>query len=638
MRRFGGSVTVFLALALTSMMALTGGLFESARAAGQNAYVQTALDSSLESVMSGYHREVFDQYRIFVLEADTPDDIREMMEPYLDAYFDETKFYPFAGKELRVSEPVRITDEEGRYFDDEAVSYMKFGLLPALASPESFGETAEETDQNKSFGMVTEDFKVSGRGVLRLEKAADKIYDALARKRHLMEEGDAALREADGGYFRRRTEALKRELGNFPDLVRQYDEAADALGEEIRAAEEKSEAERDRLSEAGSQAVEERLREYHSYTDADGTRRKQMHTYADEAAADLVTADEALARADEVEEIIASWEDDEEDDGGDDDEDDEDEEDDEEELWRTVLSITARYHRESPGKAKRDRQKMDLLETLSGLADSAILALCVPKEMTVSEGQTVLSGFPSACAGTSPGEARSSAPGGGIADLPSRLLFDEYGIHFFDNFRTAKEDKSFRYELEYLLYGREKDRENLTRTVMSLFAVREGANLLLLLGDEEKKAEARAAAAAIAGAAGPLSVVVYSMILTVWASLESISDVRILLSGGKIPPVKGTDDWKVSLSGFLSQGLGVLDGISAEEDTRGMDYEAWLRIFLLLTDRRTLRYRMMDMIQENITREEPGFQMDKCIYRVEASVSCRGVLVPVEKKAVREYR
>ncbi len=644
MRKYGGSVTVFLALTLVSLMALTGGLFETVRAAGQNTYVQTALDSSLESLMSGYHREVFERYRIFVLENASAGRLRDQLEPYLDAYLGEAAFYPVTGRKLTVCEPVMITGEDGTYFDDEAAAYMKAGILPAIADSATILRTSSDTDSAESFGEVTEELAVSGRGVLRLEKARDRIFDALAAQKSLMDAGDAALSTCDGGTFRKKTGELKRELSRMPELAAAYDRAAEKLGEELDQAERKASAERERLSDAGRQAADERLAEYRSYTDENGARREEVRRIEAESAENLVTADRVLARADEVEEILASREEDDDDDDEDggpagDDDNDDDDEDDEASLWRSVLAVTGAYHRKAPERSGRNRRKLDLLETLSGLTEDAVLALCVPEGMPVSRGSVNPAGFPSAEFTAGAGRMRCSPEDGASGDFPSRLLFDEYGLRFFDSFRTAQEGKGFRYEAEYLLFGKRGDRENLTMTVMALVGVRTALNLLSLLADEGKTAEARGAAAAIAGTAGPFSAVVYSLILTVWASLEAVSDVRVLLSGGKVPLSGQQGEGTLSLSAILERGLGALDFSGAGgAGESGIDYPGYLRLFLLLTDRRTLRYRMMDMIQENIGRSEPGFSMAGCAFRVEAAFSCRGVLVPVEKRAVREYR
>ena len=47
----------------------------------------------------------------------------------------------------------------------------------------------------------------------------------------------------------------------------------------------------------------------------------------------------------------------------------------------------------------------------------------------------------------------------------------EYGIRYFSAF---KPDPPSFYQLEYILYGKEKDRENLEASVLRLTALRQG--------------------------------------------------------------------------------------------------------------------------------------------------------------------
>ena len=123
------SITVFLSLILTCICALMGGLFESVRTAGSGWYMQMALDSSLDSLMSKYHRDVWEQYRIFALEFDESGGLAAEMEPYLDSYFRDAPFYLVTDRNLTVSSPVLITDGGGRWFEKEILDYMKYGLL-----------------------------------------------------------------------------------------------------------------------------------------------------------------------------------------------------------------------------------------------------------------------------------------------------------------------------------------------------------------------------------------------------------------------------------------------------------------------------------------------------------------------------
>lgn len=49
-----------------------------------------------------------------------------------------------------------------------------------------------------------------------------------------------------------------------------------------------------------------------------------------------------------------------------------------------------------------------------------------------------------------------------------------------------------RYQLEYLLHGKDNDRSNLENTVSELFLIRQGINLIQILSDTEKREAAKA--------------------------------------------------------------------------------------------------------------------------------------------------
>ena len=71
-------------------------------------------------------------------------------------------------------------------------------------------------------------------------------------------------------------------------------------------------------------------------------------------------------------------------------------------------------------------------------------------------------------------------------------------------------DKDNFYELEYILYGKKTDRENLEASVLKLVSVRQGLNMIHILSDGKKRQEAETLAAAITGGGSllPLTAVV----------------------------------------------------------------------------------------------------------------------------------
>lgn len=60
-RALNGSVTVFLSMILLCMISIMCALLHSARLAGSGWYLQTAMNSSLDSLMSKYHREAWER-------------------------------------------------------------------------------------------------------------------------------------------------------------------------------------------------------------------------------------------------------------------------------------------------------------------------------------------------------------------------------------------------------------------------------------------------------------------------------------------------------------------------------------------------------------------------------------------------
>ena len=131
-----GELTVFLSLILTCICALMGGLFESARAAGSGWYMQMALNSSLDSLMSCYHREIWDKYRIFVLECADKERLAAEMEPQMETYLAAAPFYPVSGGKVQIEAMDAITGHNGDFFAKEVTDYMKVGVW-TLESEES---------------------------------------------------------------------------------------------------------------------------------------------------------------------------------------------------------------------------------------------------------------------------------------------------------------------------------------------------------------------------------------------------------------------------------------------------------------------------------------------------------------------
>ncbi|MBS6116808.1 MAG: hypothetical protein KH896_00770 [Clostridiales bacterium] len=205
----------------------------------------------------------------------------------------------------------------------------------------------------------------------------------------------------------------------------------------------------------------------------------------------------------------------------------------------------------------------------------------------------------------------------------SQILFQQYLMEKLGNY-SAPGKGALKYQTEYILGGKTGDIENLKSVAGRLLLIREGVNIVHLVSDGTKRAQAAGLASAIASAflIPPATGVIEAAILLCWAFGESILDVRELFDGGKVPLVKSTADWQLSLEN-LPELLNGLDSVRRGSED-GMSYEDYLQVLLLGVSREEKITRAMDMI-ELCVREKgrKNFRMDSCIVAAEISVDVK---------------
>lgn len=203
------------------------------------------------------------------------------------------------------------------------------------------------------------------------------------------------------------------------------------------------------------------------------------------------------------------------------------------------------------------------------------------------------------------------------------LLFQNYLIETCGHYTKKKEGAFLSYQMEYILSGKSSDLENLRSVVNRLLILREAANFVYLLCDTDKKAEAEALAMTLSAVVlfPELKDLVKLSILIGWAYAESVNDAKILLEGGKVPLLKSSESWCLSLQDAMK--LKVCDG--KKQNSSGFSYEEYLHLLLAVMDREERNLRFMDLIEMDI-RQTPGnkaFCIDHCIFSFTAEIAVR---------------
>lgn len=201
--------------------------------------------------------------------------------------------------------------------------------------------------------------------------------------------------------------------------------------------------------------------------------------------------------------------------------------------------------------------------------------------------------------------------------LINELLFGEFLLQKYGFYGQEKENSHLKYQLEYILCGRDNDISNLRECAQRLLWIRSGANYLYLTTkDSVKIKEVELASMAICSLLGipKAADVLAQLMILLWVIAESTYDVKCLLEGGKVPLIKKQGEWRLSLTGIFQGELWKKDVDMT--NVSGISYEGYLRIFLaMMMNQEDKVMRSMDIAELDIqkTAGNEHFRMDQCM-------------------------
>ena len=279
----------------------------------------------------------------------------------------------------------------------------------------------------------------------------------------------------------------------------------------------------------------------------------------------------------------------------------------------TVTVRTDPDAEEAVRKAEEEGKKHDPTDKIADLKNGNLLKLTCGKIRLSKKSISSKELFSKRSANR--GVLSLDTPRGGVVD---DMLFREYLLDHFRNFKDGPGDDALLYQVEYLIGGKYSDQDNLKKAVRSLIFLREAYNYAFLLTNAPRNQEATVLAELIIGWTGNpvLVAAVKHSILLAWAYAESLFDARILLHGGRIPLHKTDADWHVPLSALMNMKneLKKADAVAAG-GTTGLQYEDYLRLLLSLTGNSTLKKRGLDLLELNMKTVCgcPAFRVDNCV-------------------------
>lgn len=187
------------------------------------------------------------------------------------------------------------------------------------------------------------------------------------------------------------------------------------------------------------------------------------------------------------------------------------------------------------------------------------------------------------------------------------------------------------YGIEYLIAGKETEKENLAYIVRCLLVIRTLINLAYVSTNALFQSKSLTTATAVAGFTGivPLITGIQWLILTILAFEEACIDVTALLAGKKVPLIKSPANFKmkyeeicsVSYSFFKRKGKSYkkADGEVVSSD---ISYEQYLLLLELLVSKQKLKDRLIDIIQFDLRKRfNQTFEFRDCICAAECNIN-----------------
>lgn len=185
------------------------------------------------------------------------------------------------------------------------------------------------------------------------------------------------------------------------------------------------------------------------------------------------------------------------------------------------------------------------------------------------------------------------------------------------------------YEIEYILCGRQSDKDNLNEVLFKLVLIREGLNLSYLVTDVQKKNECFGLALQLLGYTGNMALIKAAQyfIMSIWAYAESVMELRELYAGESIATVKNADNWITDINTVISSGAaGLKTSLFSDKNKAGketsrtagynsLDYMDYMRILLLIKDRTARNAGIMSAMElVMIALGHEDFRMKEYIY------------------------
>lgn len=604
-RNLKGSITVFLSLLFTVILTLTCTVAESVRMYAAGVRAKSLTYMGVESEFAGYGRQVFDKYGVLLVydEAGIESGIEKYItlnnfvskDDFSGNVFDTIKLNL---NKINLQKVNYVTDNGGDEYVNQILDFEKYEIVGNAAEEliDIFNSKENEEKSQKEIlqQIETEDCdkleEIDDGEITELVEKYEKSIDKIKTKKNIYSDFKVdvqnVLDQVDEENNILSDSVRKKLLKKFKNLEKKLN----TLRKNVDKSLDLSEDYRDKKNKLIEEQNLDKTVNTADYIDLNKVALESMKGHMKSMMDDYIVP--AISKMEEGTLV------------------------DKESATTTyIIPMDGKWSEiandleglEQHKASEADEKNKGIYESAKTLIDTGILELVLTENMPVSSNSVAAEGLPS--------EHMKKGKENPLNNIANKALFVQYLDNRFGDYVKKENDSVLKYELEYILAGKQSDKENLSEVVTKLVVSRQVFNTASLMADKEKMATCDSMATSISIAFGlpfmqPLA---KAILVEAWAFAESIADVRVLLQAGKVSLTKGKDEWNYSLENMLDV-TKENSNSKNKNQKEGLDYQTYLKMLLLVEENKKIIYRSMDLIQSNISSNyNSSFRLDNAI-------------------------
>lgn len=526
-----GTVTIFLSVILIVVLAVVGGLLESARVSVAKEIVLDDAYLSMQNILAEYQRELWNDYHVFFIDGSFlkgDEEIKKKAGDYLGAMVsaDEKSFLGAEAIFTDIGMNEAMIEGGCKYFMKQAIRYMK-EAAPGELMNKAVGEVKNGEALHRGQEALRKVLQAKIKLEKKLLKAENKKLELQVKYSEINKQfadfkklGEKRLKKGDIEKVKSAGLSLKEGLSRKKNEI-----------ELLKADYEKEQLDNKKEREEFEKELEGRKKDLRK-EDYEGFKNNTASSLSSEKRGKRLEENEK-----KVSEIIELTE---------------KENPDKREIKRAIEELNVGEEKEKGKRARKHLKKYEkTLEREENSEKKSGLFLNFLSGDSLKISTKKISNTRWKEFGEDGNEIEIS--------LLDRGLFFLYLKKHFPHFLSGRKKidvnpkkQALEYGLEYIVMGGNRDEENLRGVIQRIFAIRTGLWFSYYLSRPDKVSEATQIAVALVGALGPAAVAaVKTAILLGWATESAREDMREIIGGREVFLYPKTGPVKIGYEKYL---------------------------------------------------------------------------------------